>query len=117
MVTNWRLIVIGLCRRAVGLRDGQRTLPVAKPVRVTLTGHVHFREFPGTDGIDNVPMLVLDKHRYIYAPPQSHHCLPANDVQLVGVAEFPQSIGENSHVIVDGQVVRRASRAPAHPLS
>jgi hypothetical protein len=70
------------------------------------TGHLHFREFPRADGVDTVPILVLDKTEYIYAPAQSFHCLGANDVQLVGVTEFPDSIGEKSHVTVEGKVLQ-----------
>jgi hypothetical protein len=73
-------------------------------VRHDFTGHVHFREFPRSDGVDTVPILILDKTQYMYAPPQSFHCLAANDVQLVGMTEFPDSIGENTHVVVDGKV-------------
>lgn len=73
--------------------------------RHDFVGQVHFREFPRTDGVDTVPILILDKTQYIYAPPQSFHCLPANDVQLVGLTEFPESIGEGTHVVVDGNVV------------
>ena len=40
---------------------------------------------------------------------QSLLCLAANDVQLVGVAEFPQSIGENSHVSVEGTLFEAVS--------
>jgi hypothetical protein len=74
-------------------------------VRHDFSGRVHFREFPGANGIDFVPILVLDKTQYMYAPPQSLHCLPANDVQLVGMTEFPSRIGENTHVIVDGKML------------
>jgi hypothetical protein len=73
-------------------------------VRRTFTGHVHFRDFPVANGIDNAPILVLDKTVYVYSPSQSFHCLAANDVQLVGVSEFPQSVGENTHISVDGKV-------------
>jgi hypothetical protein len=52
--------------------------------------------------MDNVPVLSLDRTAYIYAPAHSLHCLPANDLQLVGVAEFPQNVIENSHVTVNG---------------
>ncbi|HEX3912252.1 MAG TPA: hypothetical protein VHW71_01985 [Steroidobacteraceae bacterium] len=69
------------------------------------TGRVHFREFPRADGVDEVPILILDKTEYIYAPPQSLLCLPANDVQLVGITELPDRIGENSHVLVNGKVL------------
>jgi hypothetical protein len=74
-------------------------------VRHDFTGHVHFREFPRSDGVDTVPILILDKTQYMYAPPQSFYCLPANDLQLVGISEFPQRIDEGSHVIVDGKVL------------
>lgn len=109
MVTNRRLIVIGLCIALSGCVLGSGPCLWLKPVRVTLVGHVHFRDFPGADGIDNVPLLVPDKQEYIYAPAQSPLCLAANDVQLVGVAEFPQSIGENSHVSVVGTLSEAVS--------
>lgn len=73
-------------------------------VRHDFVGRVHFREFPRSDGVDTVPILILDKTQYMYAPPQSFHCLAANDVQLVGMAELPASIGENTHVVVNGTV-------------
>jgi hypothetical protein len=73
-------------------------------VRHDFVGHIHFREFPRSDGVDTVPILILDKTQYIYSPAQSFHCLAANDVQLVGMAEFPASVGENTHVIVSGTV-------------
>jgi hypothetical protein len=54
--------------------------------------------------VDNVPVLALDQTAYIYAPAQSIHCLSANEVQLVGVAEFPQNVLERPHVTVDGRL-------------
>lgn len=73
-------------------------------VRHDFVGHLHFREFPRSDGVDTVPILVLDETKYIYAPPQSFHCLAANELQLIGISELPTSIGEGSRVIVDGTV-------------
>ena len=61
--------------------------------------------FRAADGVDNVPILILDKTQYIYAPPQSFRCLPANDLQLIGVTELPSRIDEGSRVIVDGKVL------------
>jgi hypothetical protein len=75
-----------------------------QPFKNTVTGHVHFRDYPNPDGVDNVPILALDRTAYVYAPAQSIHCLPANDLQLVGVAEFPRNVIENTHVTVDGVV-------------
>jgi hypothetical protein len=73
-------------------------------VRHDFVGHVQMREFPRSDGVDTVPILVLDKTQYLYAPPQSLHCLAANELQLVGMAELPANIGVDTHVIVDGTV-------------
>jgi hypothetical protein len=87
-----------------------------QPVKNTLTGHVHFRDYPNADGMDNVPVLSLDRTAYIYAPAESHHCLAANDLQLVGVAEFPQNVIENSHVIVDGTVFQAGSSRQHTPF-
>jgi hypothetical protein len=80
-----------------------------QPVKNTLTGRVHFRDYPNADGVDNVPVLALDRTAYVYAPAEGPHCLPANDVQLVGVAEFPQNVIENSHVSVDGVLFQQGS--------
>ncbi len=80
-----------------------------EPLKSTLTGYVHFRNFPAPDGIDNVPVLSLDRTAYIYSPAHSHQCLPANDLQLIGVAEFPQDVIEGTHVTVHGSVFEAAS--------
>jgi len=73
-----------------------------QPVKHTLTGRVQFRSYPAADGMDNVPILVLDHTAYIYSPANSYQCMSATDVQLVGVSEFPESVIENSPVSVTG---------------
>ncbi|GAC1301595.1 MAG: hypothetical protein NVSMB10_01320 [Steroidobacteraceae bacterium] len=80
-----------------------------QPVKHTLTGRIHFRSFPAADGIDNVPVLTLDRTAYLYVPAQSFQCLSATDLQLVGVAEFPENVIENSHVSVNGSLFTAAS--------
>jgi len=100
----WRLSAMGAYLGLTGCVVGYGPCLFQQPVKNTLTGHVHFRDFPSADGLDNVPILALDRTAYIYAPAQSLHCLPANDLQLVGVAEFPQNVIENSHVTVDGKL-------------
>jgi hypothetical protein len=75
-----------------------------QPVKHTLTGRIHFRSFPAADGMDNVPVLVLDRTAYVYSPAHSYQCLSAADLQLVGVSEFPETIIEDSHVSVDGSL-------------
>jgi hypothetical protein len=108
-----RLSFIGAYVLLSGCVIGYGPCLFQQPVKNTLTGRVHFRDYPGADGVDNVPVLALDRTAYVYAPAQSHHCLSANDLQLVGVAEFPQNVIENSHVVVDG-VIFQASSARQH---
>jgi hypothetical protein len=80
-----------------------------QPLKHTLTGRIHFRSFPAGDGVDNVPILVLDRTAYVYSPAQSYQCLSATDLQLVGVAEFPQDVIEGSHVSVTGRLFESTS--------
>jgi hypothetical protein len=75
-----------------------------EPIKHTLTGRVQFRAFPAADGVDHVPILVLDHTAYVYAPAHSYQCLAATDMQLVGVSEFPESVIENSRVSVEGSI-------------
>ena len=105
----WRLPFLVAYLALSGCVIGYGPCLFQQPVKNTLTGHVHFRDYPGPDGLDNVPVLSLDRTAYIYAPAQSHHCLPANDVQLIGVAEFPPNVIENSHVTVDGTLFQSGS--------
>jgi hypothetical protein len=105
----WRLSFMGASLVLSGCVIGYGPCLLQQPVKNTLAGRVHFRDYPSADGIDNVPVLALDRTAYIYAPAESHHCLSANDVQLVGVAEFPQNVIENTHVSVDGRLFQAAS--------
>ena len=105
----WRLSFIGAYLALSGCVIGYGPCLLQQPVKNTLTGHVHFRDYPAADGMDNVPVLALDRTAYLYAPAESHHCLPANDLQLVGVAEFPQNVIENTHVSVEGRLFQAAS--------
>ncbi len=112
----WRLPLIGAFLALSGCVFGYGPCLFQQPVKNTLTGHVHFRDFPAADGLDNVPLLSLDRTAYIYAPAESHHCLPANDLQLVGVSEFPENVIENSHVTVDGVLFQAASTRQHTPF-
>jgi hypothetical protein len=80
-----------------------------QPIKHTLTGRVQFRAFPAADGMDNVPILVLDSTAYVYSPAHSYQCLSATDVQLVGVSEFPENVIENSRVSVTGTLFESTS--------
>ena len=103
-MTFWRSCFLGVCAALSGCVIGYGHCRFEAPVKINFTGRVHFRSFPARDGIDNVPVLVLDRTAYIYAPAHSHQCLAADDVQLVGVSEFPENIGEDTHVTVEGSL-------------
>ncbi len=105
----WRLSFIAAYLGLSGCVIGYGPCLLQQPLKNTLSGRVHFRDYPAADGVDNVPVLALDKTAYIYAPAQSHHCLAANDLQLLGVAEFPPNVIENSHVNVDGVLFQAGS--------
>jgi hypothetical protein len=109
----WRLVSVTLsfafCVVSSGCVVGGGACLWLAPVRHTFTGTVHFRDFPATNGIDNVPVLTLDDTAYIYAPNHRHQCLAANDLQLIGVSEFPDNVGEKSHVKVKGSIAEEAT--------
>jgi hypothetical protein len=112
----WRASFIGAFLGLSGCVFGYGPCLFQQPVKNSLTGRVHFRDYPSADGVDNVPVLALDRTAYVYAPAQSLHCLPANDVQLVGVSEFPQNVIENSHVSVDGVLFQAVSSREYTPF-
>ena len=67
--------------------------------------------------LDNVPVLALDQTAYVYAPAQSHLCLSANDVQLVGIAEFPQECHREFACQRRWRAVSSGVEPRAHPFS
>lgn len=103
-----RLCILGLLAALAGCVHGYGCL-FLQPVKHTLTGRVHFRQFPAADGVDNVPILVLEHTVYVYAPAHSYTCMSATDVQLVGVSEFPENVIENSLVSVNGSLYESTS--------
>jgi hypothetical protein len=105
----WRICVLGICLVCAGCVPGYGGCLFMAPVKHTLTGRVHFRSYPAGDGIDNVPVLALDRTAYLYSPSQSFSCLAADELQLVGVSEFPQNVVENSLVSVNGTLFGAAS--------
>jgi hypothetical protein len=106
---NRRFFIVSVCIALAGCVHGYGGCLFIEPVKHTLTGRVHFRTYPAADGIDNVPVLVLDHMAYVYSPAQSFLCQSADELQLVGVSEFPQNVVENSHVIVEGRLFAAVS--------
>ena len=105
----WRSFVIGMCLAAAGCVHGYGGCLWTQPIKHTLTGRVNFRLFPTADGVDNVPVLVLDKEAYLYSPAQSFMCQPADEIQLVGISEFPENVVQDSHVTVQGRLFAAVS--------
>ena len=95
--------ILGVLVALTGCVHGYGCL-LEEPIRHTVTGRIHFRSYPAPDGVDKVPVLVLDKTIYVYAPAHSYQCMYATDLQLVGVAEFPENVIENSRVSVEGSL-------------
>jgi hypothetical protein len=106
---NWRIFLLGACLASVGCVHGYGGCLFLQPVKHTLTGRVHFRSYPQADGIDNIPVLVLDRIAYLYSPAQSFSCQAADELQLVGISEFPRNVVENSHVSVQGTLFAAVS--------
>jgi len=103
------LLVTTVCTALSGCVVGSGLCLLQQPFKHTLSGTIHFKTFPAGDQIDNVPVLTVDRTAYIYAPANSRHCLPANDLQLVGWSELPPDIPENTHVQVQGSVFEAAT--------
>ena len=116
-MTVWRSIVIGISFAAAGCVHGYGGCLWTQPVKHTLSGRVHFRSYPSPDGMDNVPVLTLDHEVYIYSPAQSFMCQSADQLQLVGISEFPESVVEDSHVMVQGRLFAARVFARSHELS
>jgi hypothetical protein len=103
-MTGWRSLVIAISFAAVGCVHGYGGCLWTQPVKHTLSGRVHFRSYPTSDGMDNVPVLTLDHEIYVYSPAQSFMCQSTDQLQLVGISEFPENVVEDSHVSVQGRL-------------
>ncbi len=101
---GWRSMVIGISFAAAGCVHGYGGCLWTQPVKHTLSGRVHFRSYPTSDGVDSVPVLTLDHEIYVYSPAQSFMCQSTGQLQLVGISEFPENVVEDSHVSVEGRL-------------
>lgn len=101
--------MLALAASLAGCVHGYGGCLFVSPVKHTLTGKVHFRTYPAADGVETVPILTLDRTAYIYSPAQSFMCIPADELQLEDVSEFPENVVEGSHVSVEGQIVAAVS--------
>jgi hypothetical protein len=103
-----RLWILGVLVALTGCVHGYGCL-FLQPVKHTLTGRIHFKTYPAADGMDNVPILELDRTAYVYSPAHTYQCLSATDIQLVGVSEFPENVIEDSRVSVEGRLFESTS--------
>lgn len=108
-MSPWRWAIVGACLAFTGCVHGYGGCLFMQPVKHTLGGRIQFRPYATPEGMDNVPVLVLDETAYLYSPAQSLMCQSADELQLVGVSEFPQNVVENSHVSVQGRLFSATS--------
>jgi hypothetical protein len=108
MMKASRLWILGALVALSGCVHGYGCL-FLQPVKHTLTGRIHFKTYPAADGMDNVPILVLDRTAYVYSPAHTYQCMSATDIQLVGVSEFPENVIEDSRVSVEGRLFESTS--------
>ena len=101
--------LIALCLPLAGCVIGDGRCQFLEPLKTSLTGTIHFHDYPSGSGVDNVPLLALDRTSHVYAPAESHSCVPVNDIQLVGWSEFPPDIVEGAHITVRGSLFAAAA--------
>jgi hypothetical protein len=100
---------LALCASLAGCVIGGGRCLFLEPINATLAGTIHFRDYPAGGGVDNVPVLALDRTAHVYAPAESQSCMPVNDIQLVGWSEFPPEIVEGAHISVHGSLFEAAA--------
>jgi len=100
-------LILSLCLSGCVLGEGPCRL--LEPITTTVSGTIHFRDYPSGGGVDNVPILALDRTAHIYAPAESQSCQPVNDIQLVGWSEFPPDIIEGARIRVHGSLFAAAA--------
>ena len=98
-----------LCLPLTGCVLGEGPCRLLEPLTTTVSGTIHFRDYPSGDSVDNVPILALDHTAHVYAPAESQSCMPVNDIQLVGWSEFPPDIIEGARIRVHGSLFAAAS--------
>ncbi len=74
------------------------------PLKSHVSGTLHFRSYGGAEAVEHVPVLTLDRTQYVYAPALSRQCQSASELQLLPSVDLPESLGERSHVRVNGAV-------------
>lgn len=94
------LVILGL----QGCVLGYGRCKFTEPVRTSLTGHVHFREYNG-ERFDRAPILVLDRTEYVYVSSRGKQCQAATEVQLIPMGDLPDDIAEGAHVVAEGSLV------------
>jgi hypothetical protein len=105
-----------ICIAASGCVHGYGGCLWATPVKHTLSGRLHFRTYPTEDGVDKVPVLQLDTMAYVYAPAVSVMCQAVDELQLVGIDEFPEAGVDNARVQVRGKIFAAASARDHTPF-
>lgn len=80
------------------------------PVRVSLTGTLHFRSYEVDGAVERVAVLNTDAAQYVYAPAQSRLCEMASEFQLTGWSDYPADLKDGSRVAVSGSLIQGTSQ-------
>ncbi|MDE2304330.1 MAG: hypothetical protein KGL34_02135 [Gammaproteobacteria bacterium] len=107
-----RLRTVAACIASLALGGcviGYGRCLLLSPMRVSLTGTLHFRTYE-IDGLpERVAVLQADSSQYIYAPAQSRQCEMASNFQLTGWSDYPPDLVEGSRITVHGSLLQSTS--------
>ena len=79
------------------------------PVRVSLTGTLHWRTYEVDGAAERVAVLHADGSQYVYAPAESRLCQMASDFQLTGWSDYPPNLTDGARVSVAGSLLQATS--------
>ncbi len=103
------VVFLVVCAALSGCVVGYGPCLFLSPVRVSLTGTMHFRTYKVGDEIERVAVLTSDRSEYVYAPAQSHLCLMAEDFQLAGWDDYPTDLVDGTRIAVRGGLIEAST--------
>jgi hypothetical protein len=110
METHRLLVIMLVLVSLQGCVLGYGRCKFTAPVKTSLTGHLHFREYRDDNTLDRAPILTLDKTEYIYAPSLGKQCQSVLELQLQPLTDLPDNIADGAHVTVQGTIVQANQR-------
>ncbi|NNM61520.1 MAG: hypothetical protein HKM03_05070 [Steroidobacteraceae bacterium] len=103
------LWMLAVCAALSGCVMGYGRCLFLSPLRVSLTGTLHFRSYEVGGEVERVAVLSTDHSQYVYAPAESHLCRMADEFQLSGWSDYSTDLREGSRVSVAGSLIQATS--------